>query len=125
MSSDVDTDMAKRALAATDFADTPRSRRWMRAALDAALADKRARKRPPSSACTELLDELAYENPTPEEAWKLRDSWDPPFPLSVIDAAARRGFIETRGDRRSPYFAFRFTPAGRAALQSRKDMETP
>lgn len=67
----------------------------------------------------ELLGELAYDNPPPAEAWKLRENWDPMFPLAVIDALERKGFIETRGDRRSVDFAYRFSPAGRAALEDR------
>lgn len=65
----------------------------------------------------EFLTELAYENPEPEEQWKRRDSWDPMFPLSVIDAAEKVGLVETKGDRHTFEFAYRFTPAGRAALK--------
>jgi hypothetical protein len=65
----------------------------------------------------EFLTELAYDNPEPTEPWKARANWDPMFPLSVIDGAARAGLIETRGDRLADNFAYRFTPAGRAALK--------
>ena len=47
----------------------------------------------------EFCDELAHENPPPSEQWKLRDNWDPMFPLAVIDAMERKGMIETRGDK--------------------------
>jgi hypothetical protein len=66
----------------------------------------------------EFLLELAFENTPPEEAWRMRDNWCPPFPLAVIDAAKRKGLIETKGDRHSDDFAYRFTEAGRLALAS-------
>lgn len=71
-----------------------------------------------TKAQAEFLEELAFENPAPEEKWMKRGNWDPSFPLGVIDAAAKRGLIETRGERRDPEnYEFRFTAAGRTALQ--------
>ena len=72
-----------------------------------------------TDAQVEFLEELAFENPKPEEKWMRRENWEPMFPLAVIDAAVRKRLIETRGDRHSPDFSFRFTPAGREALASR------
>lgn len=65
-----------------------------------------------------FLEELAFENPAPEERWLRRDTWDPMFPLSLIDVAKKKGLVETRGDRHSEDFAYRFLPAGRDALSS-------
>lgn len=71
-----------------------------------------------TSAQREFLEELAYDNPEPKEVWKRRENWDPMFPLAVIDAAAKKGLIETTGERSSNDYAYRFLPAGRDALKA-------
>lgn len=59
----------------------------------------------------ELLDNMAFENPRPEEKWFSEDGFDPPFTRGALKAAHRAGRIELNmgGD----VWQFRFTPKGR------------
>nr|WP_250808211.1 hypothetical protein [Neorhizobium tomejilense] len=61
----------------------------------------------------EIVAELQIDNPEPRETWKSRGFWDPKFALAAIDRAERAGVIETRGDRGSDDYQFRFTAYGR------------
>lgn len=59
----------------------------------------------------EVLEELAFENPRPEERWFAEDSFDPQFHRGALRAAARAGRIELNMG--GPIWQFRFTAKGR------------
>ncbi|MCZ7861369.1 hypothetical protein O9X98_08165 [Agrobacterium salinitolerans] len=64
----------------------------------------------------ELLDDLARD-PMPAERWFPRDDFDPMYKLSTIDAAVRKGYIETEGSRSSAGFRMRITRLGRCVAE--------
>jgi hypothetical protein len=64
----------------------------------------------------ELLADLAYENPPPEERWFTFDSFDPEHGKTEISYAIERGFIEVDVDR------MRLTEKGRRYLQGDKEL---
>lgn len=64
----------------------------------------------------ELMGDLAYENPPPEERWFIRDEFDPMHGARELRAAAKRGWIELDDKWPPEAWRFRLTPAGRAAL---------
>lgn len=62
----------------------------------------------------ELLEDLAYENPPPEERWFGFSSFDPQHGRSEITYAKSKGFIEVDNDR------MRLTEEGRRHLLRKK-----
>lgn len=74
-----------------------------------------------TEAQAELLDELAWDNPPPEERWFSRDSFDPMHKMGDLRSAARKGLIELQSDGEK-MCRFRLTPEGRAALRARSAM---
>lgn len=63
----------------------------------------------------ELVADLVWDNPAPSERWFRRDAFDPMYTLAVIDAAVRKGYVETKGSRSGPDFEMRLTRLGRSA----------
>lgn len=63
-----------------------------------------------------LIEELAADNPAPEEVWFQRDSFDPTYGATELRSAAKKGWIELETDDDPHLWRFRLTPAGRAAL---------
>lgn len=63
-----------------------------------------------------LLDELACENPPPEERWFNRDDFDPMHTMADLRRAAASGVIELEVNDPKEVSRFRLTPKGRAAL---------
>ncbi len=59
----------------------------------------------------EVLKELAFENPRPEERWVAEDHFDPQFHRGALRAAARAGRIELNMG--GAVWQFRFTAKGR------------
>lgn len=73
-------------------------------------------KAPKDGGVAELLADLVYENPAPCERWFRRDAFDPMFTLATIDAAERKGYIETEGSRSDPEYRMRLTSLGRCVV---------
>ena len=64
----------------------------------------------------DFLDDLALDNPEPEEPWRAEGDFDPPFKRATLRAAWRWDLIELdriENDARR----FRFTAKGRAELR--------
>ena len=66
----------------------------------------------------ELLEELAYDNPAPEERWFERSAFDPMHRLSDLRHAARKGMIELDESGEEP--RFRLTSAARQELAANR-----
>ena len=64
---------------------------------------------------SDLLDDIAFENPPPEEKWFGRDWFDPPHDERTVRSLARAGYIELSEDGQR----FRFTLKGRTAHAER------
>lgn len=64
----------------------------------------------------ELLDNIAFENPPPEERWFQRDDFDPMHGITELRYAAKRGWIELDDTEGRETWRFRFTAAGRQAM---------
>lgn len=67
----------------------------------------------------ELLEDMAFENPPPEERWFFRDDFDPMHGLSELRYAASLGRIDL--DESTDRLRFRFTSKGRAFLSEREN----
>ncbi len=67
----------------------------------------------------ELLNELAFENPPPEEKWFSRDNFDPMYNMADLRAAAKIGVIELEVNEQKETTRFRLTPKGRDYLRER------
>lgn len=67
----------------------------------------------------ELLDQIAYENPRPEEKWFRNSDFDPPFTKTALRRAAETKRIELvmAGDD----WEFRFTAKGRDDYEREDD----
>lgn len=65
----------------------------------------------PGTVC-QLLEDLAFENPPPEERWFQRDAFDPMHGARELRAAAKRGLIELDAEDDADLWQFRLTPAG-------------
>ena len=70
---------------------------------------------------TDLLEDLAFDNPRPEERWFDRECFDPMHSAKQLRSAARKGWIELDDSGEPSTWRFRFTPAGRAALAAMKE----
>ena len=68
----------------------------------------------------ELLNELAFENPPPEEKWFSRDWFDPMHSMADLRAAAKMGVIELEVNEPKEAIRFRLTPKGRDYMKERK-----
>jgi hypothetical protein len=68
----------------------------------------------------EIVAEMTVDNPAPTEPWKKRSFWNPQFSLAAINQAEQAGVIETRGDRDTDEYEFRFTAYGRLVSQGHK-----
>ena len=69
------------------------------------------------SKMVELLEDMAFENPPPEEKWFKREDFDPMHGLSELRYAEQVGRIEI--EEAPSGLRFRFTPKGRAFLTAR------
>lgn len=63
-----------------------------------------------------ILEELAHENPPPEERWFNRDDFDPMHRMADLRSAAAKGVIELEVNDPKEASRFRLTSAGRALL---------
>ena len=70
------------------------------------------------SKALELLEDMAFENPPPQEKWFKREDFDPMHGLSELRYAAKLGRIEL-DDKDPEDIRFRFAPKGRAFLTHR------
>ena len=66
-----------------------------------------------------LIEELAQDNPPPQEKWFQRDDFDPTYGAKELRGAAKKGWIELETNEDPGLWRFRLTPAGRQALASK------
>ena len=64
----------------------------------------------------QLIEELADDNPPPEEKWFQRDHFDPTYGSSELRAAARNGWIELDDSGDPETWRFRLTSKARHVL---------
>jgi len=69
-----------------------------------------------SEKAVELLEDLEFENPKPEERWFHLHGFDPLHGLGEIRYAKERGWIEFKEEEKK----FRLTPKGRSRLERKK-----
>lgn len=64
-----------------------------------------------------LIEELAADNPPPEEKWFQRDDFDPTYGAKELREAKRRGWIELDDTGDKETWRFRLTPLARNRLR--------
>lgn len=65
----------------------------------------------------ELINELATDNPPPQEKWFQRDDFDPTYGAKELRSAKRKGWIELDDSGDPDVWRFRLTPLARAVLR--------